>query len=300
MSFSGFVVQLLNGLAGASSLFLVAAGLSLIFGVTRIVNFAHGSFFMVGIYVAYSLVANLGASIGFWPSLLMAALAVAALGAVVEVLLLRRIYRAPELFQLLATFALGLVIKDLVLWFWGPEELLGPRAPGLTGSVSILGRQFPSYDLFLIVAGPVVLGLLWLLLTKTRWGTLVRTGRQPGLAVHGGVCPGCFSGWSGRRLATATRAGQPRDGPEHHRRRLRGGGGGRHGVNSRCLCGGSAHRRAEGDLHLAGAGRDRRHHHFFFQAHAGRRVCGDGGGAGGQALGAVRPAAVAQSARRRG
>ena len=72
MSFSGFVVQLLNGLAGASSLFLVAAGLSLIFDVTRIVNFAHGSFFMVGIYVAYSLVGNLGASIGFWPSLLLA------------------------------------------------------------------------------------------------------------------------------------------------------------------------------------------------------------------------------------
>ena len=178
MSFSGFVVQLLNGLAGASSLFLVAAGLSLIFGVTRIVNFAHGSFFMVGIYVAYSLVGALGASVGFWPSLLLAALAVALLGALVEVLLLRRIYRAPELFQLLATFALGLVIKDGVLWWWGAEELLGPRAPGLTGSVLILGRQFPSYDIFLIVAGPVVLGLLWLLLTKTRFGTLVRAATQ--------------------------------------------------------------------------------------------------------------------------
>ena len=178
MSFSGLLVQLLNGLAGASSLFLVAAGLSLIFGVTRIVNFAHGSFFMVGIYVAYSLVANLGATIGFWPSLLLAALSVGVLGALVEILLLRRIYKAPELFQLLATFALGLVIKDAVLWFWGPEELLGPRAPGLTGSVLILGRLFPTYDLFLIVAGPVVLGLLWLLLTKTRWGTLVRAATQ--------------------------------------------------------------------------------------------------------------------------
>ena len=178
MSFSGLLVQLLNGLAGASSLFLVAAGLSLIFGVTRIVNFAHGSFFMVGIYVAYSLVANLGGTIGFWPSLLLAALGVGVLGALVEILLLRRIYKAPELFQLLATFALGLVIKDAVLWFWGPEELLGPRAPGLTGSVLILGRQFPTYDLFLIVAGPVVLGLLWLLLTKTRWGTLVRAATQ--------------------------------------------------------------------------------------------------------------------------
>ncbi|MGQ2997885.1 ABC transporter permease [Variovorax sp.] len=178
MSFSGFVVQLLNGLAGASSLFFVAAGLSLIFGVTRIVNFAHGSFFMVGIYLAYTLVDKLGASLGFWPALLIAAVAVGVLGALIEVLLLRRIYKAPELFQLLATFALVLVIKDAVLWLWGPDELLGPRAPGLKGSVEILGRQFPSYDLFLIVVGPVVLGLVWLLLTRTRFGTLVRAATQ--------------------------------------------------------------------------------------------------------------------------
>ncbi|MFP5413372.1 MAG: ABC transporter permease [Gammaproteobacteria bacterium] len=178
MSFSGFIVQLLNGLAGASSLFLVAAGLSLIFGVTRIVNFAHGSFYMVGVYIAWSLVERLGAGLGFWPALLLSALAVGLLGAIVEILLLRRIYRAPELFQLLATFALVLVVKDAVLWLWGPEELLGPRAPGLAGSVTILGRQFPEYDLFLIVVGPVVLGLLWLLLTKTRWGTQVRAATQ--------------------------------------------------------------------------------------------------------------------------
>ena len=178
MSFSGLLVQLLNGLASASSLFLVAAGLSLIFGVTRIVNFAHGSFFMVGIYIAYTLVEKLGTGLGFWPALMLAALAVGVLGALVEVLLLRRIYKAPELFQLLATFALVLVIKDAALWIWGPDELLGPRAPGLSGAVEILGRQFPSYDLFLIVVGPVVLGLVWLLLTRTRFGTLVRAATQ--------------------------------------------------------------------------------------------------------------------------
>jgi len=178
MSFSGFIVQLLNGLASASSLFLVAAGLSLIFGVTRIVNFAHGSFFMVGIYIAYTLVEKLGGSLGFWPALLLAAVAVGILGALIEVVLLRRIYKAPELFQLLATFALVLVIKDAVLWLWGPEELLGPRAPGLKGSIEILGRQFPTYDLFLIVIGPVVLGLVWLLLTRTRFGTLIRAATQ--------------------------------------------------------------------------------------------------------------------------
>ena len=178
MNFSGLVVQLLNGLAGASSLFMVAAGLSLIFGVTRIVNFAHGSFYMLGIYIAYSLVERLTGAFGFWVALPLAAVSVGVIGALVEIILLRRIYKAPELFQLLATFALVLVIRDAVLWLWGPEELLGPRAPGLTDSVTILGRQFPAYDLFLIAVGPVVLGLVWLLLTRTRWGTLVRAATQ--------------------------------------------------------------------------------------------------------------------------
>ena len=178
MSFSGLFIQALNGLANASSLFLVAAGLSLIFGVTRIVNFAHGSFYMVGIYVAYTLVERLGAGLGFWPALVLAALAIGALGALVEIVLLRRVYRAPELFQLLATFALVLVIRDLVLWYWGPEELLGPRAPGLEGAVDILGSRFPAYDIFLIVIGPVVLLGMWLLLNRTRWGTLVRAATQ--------------------------------------------------------------------------------------------------------------------------
>src|ERR1700709_1538837 len=133
MNFSGLIVQLLNGLAGASSLFLVGSGLSLIFGVTRIVNFAHGSFYMLGIYIAYGIVDKLGGGAWFWPSLLMAAIPVGVIGALVEMLLLRRVYRAPELFQLLATFALMLVIKDAALWIWGPEDLLGPRAPGVAG-----------------------------------------------------------------------------------------------------------------------------------------------------------------------
>ncbi|MBS0401179.1 MAG: branched-chain amino acid ABC transporter permease, partial [Proteobacteria bacterium] len=160
MNLSGLAVQLLNGLAGASSLFLVSAGLSLIFGVTRIVNFAHGSFYMVGIYVAYALVERLD-WLGFWVAVPVAALVVGLLGVVVEMTVLRRIYRAPELFQLLATFALVLVIKDAMLWLFGPEELLGPRAPGMKGAVAILGRNFPTYDLFLIVVGPIVLGALW-------------------------------------------------------------------------------------------------------------------------------------------
>ena len=179
MSLSAIFVQLLNGLASASSLFLVAAGLSIIFGVTRIVNFAHGSLYMLGTYSAYSLVHAFGGGmLGYWGGVVSAGIAVGIFGALVERLLLRRLYHAPELLQLLATFALVLIVRDFALWTWGAEDLLGPRAPGLKGALDIAGRQFPQYDLFLIALGPVVLCLLWLLLTRTRWGTLVRAATE--------------------------------------------------------------------------------------------------------------------------
>jgi branched-chain amino acid transport system permease protein len=178
MTFSGLLSQLLNGLAGASTLFLLSVGLSLIFGVTRIVNFAHGSLYMLGAYIAWSLTERLGGVLGFWTSMVLSALAVAAIGALIELLLLRRIYQAPELFQLLATFALTLIARDAVLYLWGSEDLLGPRAPGLAGSVEIFGRRFPQYDLALIAIGPIVLLALQILLTHTRWGILVRAATQ--------------------------------------------------------------------------------------------------------------------------
>jgi len=174
VSGSAILLQFLNGLAGASSLFLVAAGLSLIFGVTRIVNFAHGSLYMLGMYLAVWL----SGKVGFWAAIPLATAVVGAFGFFIEVILLRRIYKAPELFQLLATFALVLLIKDFALWAWGPEDLLGPRAPGLRGAVEIAGRAFPQYDLALIALGPAVFCALHLLLTRTRWGTLVRAATQ--------------------------------------------------------------------------------------------------------------------------
>jgi len=178
MSLEAILFQALNGLAAASSLFLVGAGLSLIFGVTRIINIAHGSFYMVGLYLAYSCAMAVSGALGFWGGILVAALTIGALGAAIEILLLRRVYQAPELFQLLATFALVLVINDVTQYLWGPEDLLGPRAPGLRGSVEILGRNFPSYDLFLILVGPLVLLLLHLMLAKTRFGRLIRAATQ--------------------------------------------------------------------------------------------------------------------------
>ena len=178
MSLEAVLFQALNGLATASSLFLVGAGLSLIFGVTRIINIAHGSFYMVGLYLAYTFATSVGAALGFWGGIVGAALIVGALGAATEIVLLRRVYQAPELFQLLATFALVLVINDVTQYLWGPEDLLGPRAPGLRGSIAILGRRFPSYDLFLIGIGPLVLLLLYLMVARTRFGRLIRAATQ--------------------------------------------------------------------------------------------------------------------------
>ncbi|HTW26439.1 MAG TPA: ABC transporter permease [Acetobacteraceae bacterium] len=173
------LAQFLTGLASAASLFLAASGLSLIFGVSRVVNFAHGAFYMLGAYIAYTLTTHLaGSAVGFWAAVLLAALATAAIGTLMEITLLRRIYRAPPLFQLLATFGVALMAEDLVLLIWGPSDLLGPRAPGLSGAFHILGAPLPRYDALLIVVGPSVLGLLWLLLHRTRWGRMLRAATE--------------------------------------------------------------------------------------------------------------------------
>jgi branched-chain amino acid transport system permease protein len=178
MTFDALLFQALNGLSTASGLFFIAAGLSLIFGVTRIVNIAHGSLYMLGIYIAYTMATKIGGAFGFWGGIVLTALLVGVIGAAIEMLLLRRIYRAPELFQLLATFALVLIINDMTLWLWGPEDLLGPRAPGLSGAVEVFGRKLPSYDLFLIFIAPAVLLLLHFALKKSRFGRLIRAATQ--------------------------------------------------------------------------------------------------------------------------
>jgi branched-chain amino acid transport system permease protein len=178
MTFSAFLFQALNGLSTASGLFFVAAGLSLIFGVSRIINIAHGSLYMLGTYIAYSFATTIGGALGFWGGIVATAVIVGVIGMLIEVVLLRRIYRAPELFQLLATFALVLIINDATLSIWGPEDLLGPRAPGLSGAVEVLGRRLPSYDLFLIFIGPAVLLVLHFAIARTRFGRLVRAATQ--------------------------------------------------------------------------------------------------------------------------
>jgi branched-chain amino acid transport system permease protein len=167
---SFYFVQFVTGLASACSLFLVASGLSIIFGVTRVVNFAHGAFYMLGAYIGYTLTDRLSGPVGFWAAIVLAALCVAAIGTLIEMSLLRRVYDAPVLFQLLATFGVTLVVEDLVLLIWGPGELLGPRAPGFKGAIDLFGHPFPTYDLLLIALAPLVLAFIWLVFHRTTWG----------------------------------------------------------------------------------------------------------------------------------
>ena len=168
-------VQVMSGLSVGMFLFLVSVGMSLIFGVTRIVNLAHGSFYMVGAYLMVTLVERLPeAPWAFWVALLVAPLGVAVLGGVIEVTLLRLIYRRDPLMQLILTFGLILVIGTLVLLAWGPDNKSVSRPEVLSGSVKILGQPFPSYYLLVLGLAPAVAVALWLIFYRTRWGMLIR------------------------------------------------------------------------------------------------------------------------------
>jgi branched-chain amino acid transport system permease protein len=168
-------VQVMSGLSVGMFLFLLSVGMSLIFGVTRIVNLAHGSFYMVGAYLMAALIEVLPDSpVSFWIALVLAPIGVAVLGGVIEITLLRRVYRRDPMMQLILTFALILIIGTLVLLVWGPDNKSVARPEALAGSVRILGQPFPSYYLLVLGLSPLVAVGLWLVFYRTRWGMLVR------------------------------------------------------------------------------------------------------------------------------
>lgn len=167
--------QTLAGISNGMLLFLISAGLTLIFGVLRVLNFAHGALFMIGAFVAWTIGTWAGGtSIGFFAALAVAALVLAILGSIIEITLLRRIYRAPHEFQLLLTFALVFIAGDVVKLIWGREDQSTPMPELLSGSTEAMGLVFPTYRLFLIVTGLIVAAALWWLLHRTRWGILIR------------------------------------------------------------------------------------------------------------------------------
>lgn len=183
MGIEGFFQQTVNGLANGAVLFLIAAGLTLIFGVARIVNFAHGLFFVLGLYVAGHiapwLYGGLGPSLGaFLLAAFMAALLLAVIGALVEWLIFRRLYGKPELLPLLASFALALIGKDLLEFFFGAEDRLAPMPPGLGGAIEIGNLAFARYDLFLMVSAGLIGAGLWYWLARTKSGRWVRAARE--------------------------------------------------------------------------------------------------------------------------
>ena len=167
--------QFLGGLTAAMFLFLIASGLSLIFGILRILNFAHGSFYMIGAYLAWQLVHVLGPASGsFWFGVLASALAVALLGAVLERFLLRKLYEREELYQLLLTYAVVLVFADATKMIWGTQQLSVSRPPILSGSLTLFGAIIPYYNLFIMLLGPALAFTIWLVLHRTHIGRMIR------------------------------------------------------------------------------------------------------------------------------
>jgi branched-chain amino acid transport system permease protein len=173
MTVSNVIVTFLSAMTEASSLFIVAAGLTLVFGAMRIINIAHGSFFSYGAFLVTTIV---GASAGgfFWLALAVAGLAVGALAAVVELTVMRRVYRRDHLVQLVVTYALFLILADVALHLWGTQARSVRAQSMLSGSVAIGSGSFPVYDLFAVCAA-ILTGLaMWALLQRTALGWRIR------------------------------------------------------------------------------------------------------------------------------
>ncbi len=173
---SGILIfeQSLNGLQFGLMLFLLAAGLTLVFGIMDMINLAHGSLYMVGAYLMASLVQATGS---FFLSVPLAILATAAVGVVLEMSILRKLYARDHMAQVLATFALLLIANELVRMIWGSQPIMLNTPPSLSGPVELFpGMSYPSYRLLVIGVGLAVALLLYLLVTRTRAGMLVRAG----------------------------------------------------------------------------------------------------------------------------
>lgn len=171
-------IQFISGLSRAMVLFLMASGLTLVFGVMKVINFAHGAFYMLGAYLAYTLTQSLVGPLGFWVTLLIVPTMVCIVGGFVEIILLRRIYDKEHLLQILLTYALIFVFNDAIKMIWGVDLRIVDLPEILTGFITFFGHRFPVYYFFIIAVGIIVAVLLWLLLKKTRFGKLLRASAE--------------------------------------------------------------------------------------------------------------------------
>jgi branched-chain amino acid transport system permease protein len=168
------ISQLLVGLSRSMILFIVCAGLSFVLGVLRVPNVAHGSLYMIGAFVTFTISKWIGGWIGFWLALVLAPLVVALISLIAERALFCHLYQREHLLLLLFTFALSLILGDLVKIVWGAEYRSVSAPDVLKGSISMFGSSFPRYNLFLLVMGPLVAILLWLFVNKTKIGRISR------------------------------------------------------------------------------------------------------------------------------
>jgi branched-chain amino acid transport system permease protein len=184
---STFVIDAVGVLSTAGTLFIVAAGLTLVFGAMRLINIAHGSFYMYGAFLV-TTIAGVSTGLRFWLAVLAGCLAVGLIGAVVEAGVMRRIYDAEHLTQLIATFGLFLVFADLALKFWGNNSRTVTAPAGVGGQLSVGGATFPEYDL-VIIGSAVVVGVgSWALLQRSTLGWRIRAAvEDPESLQAGGV-----------------------------------------------------------------------------------------------------------------
>jgi branched-chain amino acid transport system permease protein len=166
--------QFFVGLSGAMLLFVVCAGLSFVLGVLRVPNIAHGSLYMIGAFAAYSINKLVPGPEGFWLSMVLSPLVVALVSFVAERALFCHLYQREHLMLLLFTFALMLILGDLVKMVWGAEYRSIMTPASLSGAVSIFGASIPRYNVFLLIVGPIVALGLWLFTNKTKMGKIAR------------------------------------------------------------------------------------------------------------------------------
>ena len=169
---SVYATQALHGMVYGMLLFLVSSGLTLVFGMMGILNIAHAAFYMLGAYLAYTTVAATGS---FWLSLLVAPIVVGLLGAAVERGLLRRIHRYGHAYELLLTFGLFYMMAEAVRWIWGNYTLQVPTPELLTGSIPLLGSQYPVYRLFILAFSALICLAMAGVLLRTRVGIIIRS-----------------------------------------------------------------------------------------------------------------------------
>lgn len=172
-------IQVMSSIAVGMNFFIIAAGLTLIFGVLRVINFAHGVFYMFGAYAVWQVSTQyVTGPWGFWLGVLAAPLLLAAIAVIVERGFLQFLYKKEHLLQLLFTFAVVLIMGDVAKMLWGTDQNSVPYPAGFEGATNLYISYFPNYLLFLTIIGPLIAIGLWLTIERTRWGRIIRAATQ--------------------------------------------------------------------------------------------------------------------------